>query len=217
MSRVEKHAADEAVQSTNASESRTSESNASDFTASDSSAAEKPKKKKGKVTPLGKAISFIGSFIMWAVILLCLVIMAPRLAGIKSFVVISGSMEPAIPVGCMVYAKDVDPKTLIPGDIIVYYKLPDGSGTNVTPVTHRVVENNTESGEITTKGDANERPDLAPVKYNNVEGKVIYAMRRLGYLAAPLSSTTGKVAAFMVILAGYLLSEAGNKMRRYDQ
>ena len=216
MSRVEKHAAEEAVQSTSAIDNRASDTTASDNTARDSAASDKSKKKKGKITPLGKAISFIGSFIMWAVILLCLVIMAPRLVGIKSFVVISGSMEPAIPVGCMVYAKEVDPKTLIPGDIIVYYKLPDGSGTNVTPVTHRVVENNTETGEITTKGDANDRPDLAPVTYYNVEGKVIYAMRRLGYLASPLSSTTGKVAAFMIILAGYLLSEAGNKMRRKD-
>ena len=181
-------------------------------------AAEEPVKKKGKITPLGRFISFIGSFIMWAVILLCLVLAAPRIAGIKSYVVISGSMEPAIPVGCMVYAKEVDPKTLVPGDIIVFYKSANGAGakSGATPITHRVIENNKVSGEITTKGDANEHNDLSPVTYNNVEGKVIYAMRRLGYLAAPLSSTVGKIAAAMIILAGYLLSEAGSKLRRKE-
>ena len=96
MSRVERHAAEEAALSN--TEEKVSEP--------------KKKKKKGKPTPLGRFLNLLGSLIMLAVILLCLALAAPRLAGIKTFVVISGSMEPAIPVGSMVYSKEVDPKTL---------------------------------------------------------------------------------------------------------
>ena len=201
MSRVERHAAEEAALSN--TEEKVSEP--------------KKKKKKGKPTPLGRFLNLLGSFIMLAVILLCLALAAPRLAGIKTFVVISGSMEPAIPVGSMVYSKAVDPKTLETGDVIVFYSsnAPQGGGTGeVIPVTHRVVLNDTTNGEITTKGDANEKNDISKVTYLNVEGKVIFHIPQLGYLAAPLSSMTGKIALALIILAGYILTEVGSSLRK---
>ena len=202
MSRVERHAAEEAALSN--TEEKVSEP--------------KKKKKKGKPTPLGRFLNLLGSFIMLLVILLCLALAAPRLAGIKTFVVISGSMEPAIPVGSMVYSKEADPKTLETGDVIVFYSsnAPQG-GTGageVIPVTHRVVLNDTIAGEITTKGDANEQNDISKVTYLNVEGKVIFHIPQLGYLAAPLSSMTGKIALALIILAGYILTEVGSSLRK---
>lgn len=200
MSRVERHAAEEAAISKRNEK--------------------KPghKKKKGKPAPLGRFFNFLGSLIMWAAILLCLVLTAPRLAGIKTYVVISGSMEPAIPVGSMVYSKAVDPKTLQTGDVIVFYSSkvgPGDAGTkDVIPITHRVVLNDTKAGEITTKGDANDQADISKVTYLNVEGKVIFHIPHLGYLAAPLSSTTGKIAIALIILAGYLLTEVGSSIRK---
>ena len=101
MSRVERHAAEEAALS------------------KERKKTPGPKKDKGKPAPLGRFLNFLGSLILWAAILLCLVLAAPRLAGIKTYVVISGSMEPAIPVGSMVYSKEVDPATLETGDVIV--------------------------------------------------------------------------------------------------
>lgn len=201
MSRVERHAAEEAALSN--TEEKVSEP--------------KKKKKKGKPTPLGRFLNLLGSIIMLAVILLCLALAAPRLAGIKTFVVISGSMEPAIPVGSMVYSKEVDPKTLETGDVIVFYSsnAPQGGGTgDVIPVTHRVVLNDTTNGEITTKGDANEKNDISKVAYLNVEGKVIFHIPQLGYMAAPLASVTGKIALALIILAGYLLTEVGSSLRK---
>ena len=202
MSRVERHAAEEAALSN--TEEKVSEP--------------KKKKKKGKPTPLGRFLNLLGSFIMLAVILLCLALAAPRLAGIKTFVVISGSMEPAIPVGSMVYSKEVDPKTLETGDVIVFYSSNDvqgGAGAgDVIPVTHRVVLNDTTNGEITTKGDANEKNDISKVAYLNVEGKVIFHIPQMGYLAAPLSSLKGKIALALIILAGYILTEVGSSLRK---
>ena len=202
MSRVERHAAEEAALSN--TEEKVSEP--------------KKKKKKGKPTPLGRFLNLLGSLIMLAVILLCLALAAPRLAGIKTFVVISGRMEPAIPVGSMVYSKAVDPKLLETGDVIVFYSsntAQGGTGAGeVIPVTHRVVLNDTTNGEITTKGDANEKNDISKVTYLNVEGKVIFHIPQLGYLAAPLSSMKGKIALALIILAGYILTEVGSSLRK---
>lgn len=180
------------------------------------------KRKKPPMTPLGKLISIIGSFIIWFVILFCLALALPRLAGMETYVVVSGSMEPSIPVGSLVYSKETDPKTLIPGDVIVFYKSNDmpGSGSSggdpggAVPITHRVLENHTDNGEIITKGDANNHADISPVTYNNVLGKVVFHVRSLGYLAAPLSTLLGKVGIVMVLLAAYILTEVGNRMRR---
>ena len=109
---------------------------------------------------------------------------APRLAGIKTYVVISGSMEPAIPVGNMVYSKEVDPATLETGDVIVFYSsnaLQGGTDAgDVIPITNRVVSNDIAAQEITTKGDANEQNDISKVIYMNVEGKVIFHVPHLG-------------------------------------
>ena len=200
MSRVERYAAEDAA--LNNKEEKVSE----------------PKKKRGKQAPLGKVLNFLGSLIMWATILLCLVLAAPRLAGMKTYVVISGSMEPAIPVGSMVYSKAVDPQTLETGDVIVFYRsdvTQGGGGTaDIIPITHRVVVNDTAAGEITTKGDANENRDISKVTYNNVEGKMIFHIPRLGFIAAPLSSTIGKISVALIILAGYLLTEVGSAIRK---
>lgn len=200
MSRVERHAAEEAALS------------------KERKKAPGPKKDKGKPAPLGRFLNFLGSLILWAAILLCLVLAAPRLAGIKTYVVISGSMEPAIPVGSMVYSKEVDPATLETGDVIVFYSSNAQQGSadtgDMIPITHRVVTNDIAAQEITTKGDANEQNDLSKVSYINVEGKVIFHVPHLGYIASPLSSTMGKIALALIILAGYLLAEAGSSMRK---
>lgn len=157
---------------------------------------------------VGKLISAIGTIILIAAIIACLGLSVPRFAGIEQFVVISGSMEPAIPVGSMVYSAQTDPSTLEAGDIIVFYSNEAGS----TPVTHRVVENHVADGEIITKGDANAQNDMSPVIYANVLGKLVLHVPMLGYIAAPLGTMMGKIAMGCVILAAYLLTVVGSKL-----
>ena len=169
------------------------------------------KKHKRKLTPLGKFLDVTGTVILVVSILLCLGLAAPRLAGIDSYVVVSGSMEPAIPVGSMVYSRPVDPATLQPGDIIVFY----GSNQDASvPVTHRVVENHTETGEIITKGDANANADMQPAAYINIAGKVVAHIPKLGLPASLLATLTGKIALAMLIISGYLLTEIGGRLRK---
>jgi signal peptidase len=156
----------------------------------------------------GKLISAIGTILLIVAILACLGLTVPRFAGIEQYVVISGSMEPAIPVGSMVYSAQTDPSTLEAGDIIVFHSDETGS----TPVTHRVVENHVADGEIITKGDANAQNDANPVAYADVLGKLVLHVPMLGYIAAPIATVMGKVAMGCVILAAYLLTVVGGRL-----
>lgn len=78
--------------------------------------------------------------------------------GYEIYNVVSGSMEPEIPVGSVIYVKAVSPETVEEGDIIAFT-----SGVSV--ISHRVVSNQTVEGKFTTKGDANAENDMNPVGY----------------------------------------------------
>ncbi len=168
----------------------------------------KPEFHGGRV--LGGLISFIGTLILLAAIIACLGLSVPRFAGIEQYVVISGSMEPAVPVGSMVYSAQTDPSTLESGDIIVF-NTPETDGT---PITHRIVENHIADGEVITKGDANEQNDLSPVKYADILGKVQLTVPMLGYIASPLATLMGKIAMGCVIVGAYLLTIVGGRMKK---
>jgi len=213
MSRVERHAAEEAaIRAENRQE--TADTNVT------GGGEPKGKKRKRRLTPFGRFLDILGTLIMIAALLISLGLTIPRFTGIQSYVVVSGSMEPAIPVGSLVYAKPVEPKTLQTGDVIVFFNSnaasPSGGAgqDGVSPITHRVVENRVEEGEIITKGDANKANDIQPAEYRNVVGKVLAHIPKLGYLASPLASLQGKIALVLIILAGFLLTEAGGRMKR---
>ena len=93
---------------------------------------------------------------MLAVILCYVPLTLPRLAGLQIFEVVSGSMEPAIPTGSIVYVEETEPSQAEEGDVIAFYSA-TGSGA---VITHRVVQNRVVSGELITKGDANEKEDV---------------------------------------------------------
>lgn len=157
---------------------------------------------------LGKLIGFVGTIILIAAIAACLGLTVPRFAGIDQYAVTSGGMEPAIPVGSMVYTAQTEASTLEAGDIIVFTTADGGK----TPVAHRVVENHIADGEVITKGDANAQNDQDPVAYTSILGKMVLHIPMLGYLAAPVGTTAGKIAVGGVILAAYLLTVVGRKL-----
>ncbi len=157
----------------------------------------------------GRFLSFIGTLLLIVAIAACLGLTVPRFAGIDQYVVVSGSMEPAIPVGSMIYSAQTEPSTLDPGDVIVFNTTDGGN----TPVTHRVVENHIADGEVITKGDANPQNDMDPVTYSNIIGKMVLHIPMLGYIAAPIATTAGKIAMGCVIFAAYLLTVVGGKLK----
>ena len=157
---------------------------------------------------MAKVLNFIGTAIIIIVIVICLSLVVPRAFGITCYTVLTGSMEPAVPVGSVVYAKPTEPAQLEAGDVIVFY-----DGRNEIPVTHRVVENQSSDGQVITKGDANSSVDIAPIPYSNIIGKVVLHLSVLGRLITPLGTTMGKIAMFLVLLGGFLLCEVARRLR----
>lgn len=157
----------------------------------------------------GHILSTLGAFIMLLVIAACLIVVVPGFAGYRSYVVASGSMEPLFPVGTIVYVEETEPLLLRTGEIIVF----NDPSRGTTPITHRVVANNTDKQLIRTKGDANEGEDVNPVTYDNVIGTVEYYLPYVGYAISLFASTFGKIVACLILVEAWLLMELGRRMK----
>lgn len=90
---------------------------------------------------------------------------------IRPYIVLSGSMEPAISTGSLIFIQS-GKKTPEVGDIIAF-QLGD------TTVTHRVTERKNEG--YVTKGDANEKEDTGIVSPDRVLGICRGSVPWLGY------------------------------------
>ncbi|MBR6834535.1 MAG: signal peptidase I [Oscillospiraceae bacterium] len=160
----------------------------------------------------GRVLRAAGIALMVLVASACLSLIIPRLAGYEGYVVVSGSMEPTIPVGSLIYSQQTDPALLKTGDVIVF--IDEARGT--TPITHRVVTNDPSTGTTITKGDANQSEDINPVTYDNVVGKVAAHVPRIGFTVAMFTTVLGKIIAALLLLEGWLLNEIGRRLKLRD-
>lgn len=110
-----------------------------------------------------KKIVNIFAKIVYFVITIYLIICIPWLFKYKPVVVLSGSMEPTLKRGSIIYFND-DNKNLKKDDIITYIV------NDKELVSHRIVK--IEDDLIETKGDANNMSDPNRVHINDVKGKV---------------------------------------------
>lgn len=124
----------------------------------------------------------------------------PDFMGYKPFIVLSGSMEPGIMTGDMVFVKETNTANLQKGDVIAYK-----SGTSV--ITHRILEVKTENGETSyiTQGDANDSPDQTAVKPSDVEGAYIGRIPGAGKAAMFMQTTTGMILFVVCPLVLFIL------------
>lgn len=153
------------------------------------------KRKRNRKSPVCTICSALGTALLIMLIVLCIPFTLPRFVEYQAYTVISGSMEPAIPVGSLVYIKEMEPENVLKGDIIAYY---GGRDSNAI-ITHRVVENRVIMGEFITKGDANRTEDMNPVSYDHFIGRVELHIPQLGVVAQIMTSQEGKIAAACMI------------------
>ena len=117
----------------------------------------------------------------------------------NAYVVLTGSMLPEIQVYDVVITKKVDAKSLKENDIITFAS----ADTRFlgTIITHRIVKKNydAKTGGYTfqTKGDNNNIADSALVQPNNIYGKVILKIPKLGYLQEFLASDGGWILVIL--------------------
>ena len=159
----------------------------------------------------GKAIpallcNVLGTILILGVILAMLPAFLPRLMGIRVYDVVSGSMEPTIPVGSMIFVRPVDGDVIENGDGIAF-------SSNGVVVTHRVVENQRLGKQFITKGDANATEDMERIDYEELLGRVERHIPMMGEFTAHLTTPLGKIYLFAVLLCGLLFNLIAGRLR----
>ena len=165
----------------------------------------RPIKKGGMFIPA--LCNVIGTLILIAVIATSIPLAIPALLGYEIYNVTSGSMEPTLSVGSVIYVKPVAPETVQSGYIIAY----DVDGV---VVTHRVVENRIVEGEFVTKGDANEMEDFSNSRYGDLIGVVKYHFPYLGNYLMIYSNQITKVYLMVLAFCGVMFNILAGQMRR---
>ena len=168
-----------------------------------------------KLSPKVKKVwNIVTTVVVCIVVAVAACLFLPKLFGVKTYYVISGSMEPTIPTGSIIYVVDKDFSKVKKGDILTYR-----SGSAI--VTHRAYRIFTDTdGKITsiqTKGDANSTPDgggeeatSGNLTKTNLIGQTVLWIPLLGYVSWFVQTGPGifaVVALGAVILIAIILPE----------
>jgi len=125
---------------------------------------------------LGNILSAIA---IAALFLLCLGFVTIRLAGLSTFIVTGGSMEPNIAKGALVLVQPVTPDAVKVGDVITFQQYDQTT-------THRVITISRDPRGLVfhTKGDANVIADPEDKTFSGAVGVVRASVPVAGYVAA---------------------------------
>lgn len=160
-------------------------------------------KKKIAIAIFLIVFAFSGSFLIYFILQVSLNTQTPMV------VVISGSMEPNIHKGDLLFLGGIEPEEIKSGtiedkegDVIVYDARGLWDGAPDEPIVHRVIDKwENESGYyFLTKGDANSSPDKSPVPEDRIIGVVVGRIPYIGWVKIFLTDT-GLFIPLMVILA----------------
>lgn len=117
----------------------------------------------------------------------------------SAYVIVSPSMVPTINVNDGIIIKRVDEEELNIGDIITFDAM-DVAHSGYT-ITHRIVGKYAEKDGgyfYKTKGDNNTKEDDQVVKDENVHGKVIFRIPKIGYIQKFISTPTGFILCILI-------------------
>ena len=117
----------------------------------------------------------------------------------NGFVIVSPSMVPTIKVNDAIFVKRDNNDKYVVGDIISFFSKEYDSRGMI--ITHRVVDKKKQSdstSEYTTKGDNNSVPDRQSVLTDNIYGKVLFIVPRLGYIQQFLSEPINFVCSIII-------------------
>ena len=128
---------------------------------------------------------------------LAAITVGPKFLPYQALVVRSGSMEPTIPTGSVVFYRKVDAAKVKVGDVIVFAK----PGQADEKVTHRVyqISRDPNGGRyFTTKGDANGTPDEWRIPAAGTGWIAATHVPALGYALADIQSPLGRLLLLLV-------------------
>lgn len=170
------------------------------------------KKSKPKKQPISKkniitsliliGFAFFGSYLIYFILQVALDTQTPMV------VVVSGSMEPEINKGDLLFLRGMDAEHIKEqdsdheGDIIVYDAKGLWEGAPEEPIVHRVVDKYYEDGRwyFITKGDANAKVDKEPVSASRILGVVCGKVPYVGWVKIVMSDY-GLFIPILIILS----------------
>jgi signal peptidase I len=134
-----------------------------------------------------RMISVVVTVFMVSACMLAALMVLPTLLGYERYVIISGSMEPTLSVGTIVYDEVVPVEDISVGDIITFVPPPEYGIDD--PVTHRVVQvEDINVGQpdqermFRTKGDANDAIDAWKMVLDGPnQARVAHQLPYVGY------------------------------------
>ena len=117
---------------------------------------------------------------------------------LNAYIIVSPSMEPNIKVQDAVIVRKVDPKNLKKGDIITFAS--DNNKYAGLTITHRIVSIKKVNNKLLfeTKGDNNNVIDEGYITENDILGKVVFKIPKLGYIQIFLSNAYGWILLILV-------------------
>ncbi|TKX86493.1 signal peptidase I [Halorubrum sp. SS5] len=161
-----------------------------------------------------RVANIVGVAVLLVVVVPFIVFAVPQVVGAdQSYVVLSGSMEPAMSPGDVIIVNSVPAAAIERNDVITF----GGQGGD-TPTTHRVIEVVEREGTTAfrTQGDANEDPDGSLVTPDQLQGKVLspggylLVIPLIGYLINFASTQSGFVLFVALPVSLLVLNEIWN-------
>ena len=140
--------------------------------------------------------------------------------GFSIFRVVTGSMEPTIPVNAVLVCKSTDIEQIKVSDIICFRSRESSHYGSI--VTHRVVsiqEDGNGELHLESRGDANYSSDPYYVTKDNLIGAVVWYTGQEGVLTGVLKFLTGPVGFIalivfpILVIAGLILQGVGRNIR----
>lgn len=153
-----------------------------------------------------KIWNVIASIIVALVVIIAVLLVGVRVIGFEPYSVLTGSMEPELPVGSLVYVKECEPEDVKPGDTITFVLNED-----LDVATHKVDSVDAENKVIYTYGIANKDANGEYIMdggthFNNVIGKPVFSIPYLGYVSAWIMSPPGNYIAIGGIVLLFVIA-----------
>lgn len=153
----------------------------------------------------------IGIFSLLLFTVFILITSRTDVLGTRSMVVLSGSMEPSIPVGSIIFvAKDIFYQT---GEVVSF------KNSQGITVTHRIIDKLAENGAVVfkTKGDANNTQDNELVTSGKIIGKKVFVLPYLGRITAFLKTPVGFIALVVIPAVIFIIGELLNIKKEMEK
>jgi signal peptidase len=166
---------------------------------------------KHTVTVISWKLKIVIFLILPFVIFTLLTSNTDYIKGVRSFVVLSGSMEPTIPVGSVIYSQKQASYTK--GDIISF------TNQQGQIVTHRIASVKQAEQEILyqTKGDANRNADAEFITSAKIIGKVFFTIPYVGRAIMFVKTPTGFILSVVIPSIIFIFWELWNIKREIEK